>query len=166
MGSKRKPKRVQSLPDGVIVADVPSPYKNGTDRVLRVVNEHPLDYYHHKAKKLNAPEYQAGMRYFTAYTVWNGQTNLSIDLTQDKVDTSGRPEPITIQQIDAAQIIKEATKALGHQRAYRFQLITGEGWFPRDVARRVDGHTSKDAGKRERDFWIESLAIVARVYGY
>ena len=140
----------------------------GQIRVKRSIKS-PLEYYHDRGK-LTAAEYQAGRRYYIAYCIWSGQTGLSLDTTLGglgtRVQSSGRSEPISERQLEAAETIKRATRALGHIRAYRFQLITGEEWSPRRVAREIDGNVSREKGWEQRDYWIESLRIVAKTYGY
>lgn len=131
----------------------------------RRINIHPLVYFAER-KLIDLGQQHAGLLFFNAFITYSGQRNMAMDWSQERVDTSGRSEPFSASQAEAGQIIKQVQEVLGPDRYERFRLITGEGMFPVEVAREIDGHMSKSSAKRETDRWYESLTIVAREYGF
>lgn len=160
----RKIKAKKPKHEGIIKAMVPSPLGNGMDEVTRRIDADALDWlYQHKL--LTEEQFRAGEKYQRAYLVYSAQMNLSMDYGRERVDTSGASAAISDAQLDAAEVIKQATKELGHIRGYRMQMIAGEGYFIKDFALRVHGLTNWRSLKRIKEEWTADLDALASLWG-
>ncbi|PCI04626.1 MAG: hypothetical protein COB78_10055 [Hyphomicrobiales bacterium] len=136
----------------------------GQDTVQRNMSDNFL--YMYRRKSITEEQYQTGEKYRQAYLVWSGQTNMAIDYTQPRVDTSGTSQSISDAQIDAANLIKEVNKGLDLEQRYILQMMVGENWTVKEYAYRRHGLVGRHAMREQMKALKQTLDICAQWWGY
>jgi hypothetical protein len=153
------------LPHGFIHEDVPNPYGNNTDRVIRRVSNDPILYLY-KRKSITEAEYQAACKFQHAHTVCQGSDGGAIDYSVDRVDTSGITQPLQDYQIAAMDTIAEATMCLDIQGLLRVEKIAGDGLSIKDYCKAIHRKSHKNFCMEQSDLLKENLCELAIIWGY
>jgi hypothetical protein len=153
------------LPQGFIHEDVPNPYGNNTDRVIRRVSNDPILYLY-KRKSITEAEYQAACKFQHAHTVCQGSDGGAIDYSVDRVDTSGITQPLQDYQIAAMDTIAQATMALDFESLLRVEKIAGDGLSIKDYCKAIHRKSYNNFLLQQSDLLKENLCELAIIWGY
>lgn len=145
--------------------DVPNPYGNNTDRVIRRVSNDPVLYLY-KRKSITEAEYQAACKFQKAHTICQGSDGGAIDYSVERVDTSGITQPLQDYQRAAMDVIAEATQALNFESLLRVEKIAGDGLSIKEYCKAIHRKSYKNFVSAQSDFLKKDLSDLAVVWGF
>ena len=165
MPKTKAAKKRNKIPAGFIAEDVPSPLGNGTDRVIRrAVNGTIL--YMYRRRTLTEAEFMAACKFEEAHIISQGRDRGSIDLSVDKVDTSGIVEPLQEYQIHAMDVIAQATMCLDLEGLLRVEKIVGDGLTVKEYCIAMHKKSYNAFQTQQSNLLKKNLCELAILWGY
>lgn len=145
---------------------VKNPYGNADDTVFRNIEDPIVNLYRRKNGNLSEQQFAAACKYRSDYLTVGGQWGLAIDYTVERVDTSGRGEPISDRQVMAAQSLSAAFSALSAPQKRVVLFVVGQFMTIAKCAYTITGSRSRHHQREAKRHLIEGLDALAEHYGY
>lgn len=161
----RKQNNSPKLPKGMIIDDVPSPFNNTSDRVIRRISGDPvLTMY--KRKLLTEAQFAAAQKFQKAHTICQGSDNGSMDYSIDRVDTSGITQALQEYQLEAMDVIRQASKELSFQDMLRVEKVAGDCLSVAQYCESIHKKSNTRFVTEQSKLFKDSLTDLAALWGF
>ena len=142
-------RRATDLPFNATVVPVVAddPYEAGAKlTVLRSLRDDPLAAMHN-ARQIDQAQFIAGRHWQRAFELVEIRGVRAVDLTRERVDGGGIPQPMTSDaQVRAFGDLTKAMTALGLEGESLIRDFLGRGWCLSDIAARRDARSERERG--------------------